>query len=160
MNLYNYRVKTIQGEDVSLAEYEGSVLLIVNVASRCGFTSQYEGLEALYRKYANDGLVILGFPCNQFKNQEPGSDSEILEFCQLTFNVSFPMFAKIAVNGPESDPLYTYLKDNTPGDSAGKDISWNFNKFLVDRQGTIISRFGAETKPVDIEQEIVALLAG
>lgn len=148
-SVFDITVKDIKGADVSLDAYRGKVLLIVNVASKCGFTKQYAGLEALYAKYKDQGLVVLGFPCNQFGGQEPGTEAEIVEFCSTKFNVKFPLFAKIEVNGPGRAPLYTFLS----GDDAkfpGK-ISWNFNKFLVGRDGQVIVRYGSKTAPESAE---------
>ena len=142
---YNTPLTTIDNEPTTLAEHEGKVLLIVNVASRCGFTGQYEGLEALYKKYKNDGLVVLGFPCNQFGSQEPGTEAEIKSFCSLTYGVSFPMFSKIDVNGANQHPLFASLTgDGSP--FSGK-IKWNFSKFLISRDGEILDRFGSMTGP-------------
>ncbi|MFN3407376.1 MAG: glutathione peroxidase [Limisphaerales bacterium] len=143
--IYDVKVKDIDGKEVSLKDYEGKVLLVVNVASRCGFTKQYAGLEALYQKYKDRGLVVLGFPCNQFGGQEPGTNAEIKEFCSTKFNVTFPLFDKIEVNGPNRHPLYVRLagKDSPfPGD-----IRWNFNKFLVNRKGEVVNRFDSKVAP-------------
>ena len=142
---YNTPLTTIDNEPTTLAEYKGKALLIVNVASKCGFTGQYEGLEALYQKYKDDGLVVLGFPCNQFGSQEPGTEAEIKSFCSLTYGVSFPMFSKIDVNGPNQHPLYASLTGET-SPFSGK-IKWNFSKFLVSREGKILDRFGSMTGP-------------
>jgi len=144
-SVFDITVKDIKGADTSLSAYRGKVLLIVNVASRCGFTKQYTGLEALYAKYQEQGLVVLGFPCNQFGGQEPGTEAEIVEFCSTQFNVKFPLFAKIEVNGPGRAPLYTFLS----GEGAkfpGK-IGWNFNKFLVGRDGQVIARYESKVTP-------------
>lgn len=144
-------VKSIAGEDVDLAKYKGQVLLIVNVASKCGLTNHYEGLEALHEKYADKGLTVMGFPCNQFGKQEPGTNAEILEFCKDTYNVKFPMFAKIDVNGEEAAPLYKYLTSaETKPVGPGK-ISWNFEKFVIGRDGKIAGRFAPRTAPNDPE---------
>ena len=147
----NFKMKNIDGETVDLEDYEGNVVLIVNTASRCGLTPQYAGLQQLFEKYEDKGFVVLGFPCNQFGSQEPGTADEIKQFCSTNYDVSFPMFSKIEVNGDGADPLYKYLtgKDVQP---AGKGkISWNFEKFLVDREGNLISRFAPRTKPSDTE---------
>jgi len=147
----NFKVKTIDGETVDLEDYEGNVVLVVNTASECGLTPQYAGLQELYSKYKEKGFVVLGFPCNQFGSQEPGTEAEIKQFCSTKYNVSFPMFSKIDVNGEEAAPIYKYLtgKDAQP---AGKgDISWNFEKFLIDREGNLIHRFAPRTKPSDVE---------
>ena len=156
--LYDITVDDIHGKPVKLSRYKGKVLLIVNTASKCGFTPQFEGLEALHEKYAARGLAILGFPCNQFGHQDPGSDAEILEFCQLKYDVKFPMFAKIEVNGAGADPLYRYLKKEAPGLLGSEAIKWNFTKFLVDRKGKVVERFAPTDSPESIEKKIVALL--
>ncbi len=158
-SIYDFEVKTGTGETTTLAPYKGNVMLIVNVASKCGFTPQYDGLEELYRKYSERGLVILGFPCNQFKNQEPGTDQEIQDFCRLNYGVSFPVLAKIEVNGDNAHPLYTYLKKKCPGVLGSESIKWNFTKFLVDSTGKVTGRFATTTKPSEIEDAIVKLLA-
>lgn len=158
--IYDIEVKTIDGKLKLLKEYQGKVLLIVNVASKCGFTSQYSGLEQLYQRYHSRDLVILGFPCNQFKNQEPGSEKEIMDFCRLTYGVSFEMFAKIEVNGENAHPLYTHLKEECPGLLGSKAIKWNFTKFLVDASGIVRNRFSPATEPADLEEYIVQLLPG
>jgi len=158
MSIYDFTVKNIDEKDVSLSKYKGKVLLIVNVASKCGFTPQYEGLEKLYDKYKNDNFMILGFPSNQFSNQEPGSNKEIKEFCQLTYGVSFDMFAKIDVNGENEIPLYKHLKNEASGILGTRNIKWNFTKFLIDPYGKVIDRYGSLTKPKEIETEIKRLL--
>lgn len=157
MNIYDFTVKDIDGNDVSLSKYEGKVLLIVNVASKCGFTSQYEGLEELYQKYKDEEFMVLGFPSNQFMNQEPGTNEEIKEFCRLTFGVDFDMFAKIDVNGENESPLYKYLKEQAGG-TINNSIKWNFTKFLVDKNGAVVQRYGSIEKPKDIEPDIIELL--
>lgn len=157
--LYDFEVSSIGGEDYRLEKYRGKVLLVVNVASKCGLTPQYDGLEALYEKYAEQGFEVLGFPCNQFAKQEPGSDQEIQEYCRLNHGVKFPMHAKIDVNGGDTHPLYQYLKTQAPGVLGTKSIKWNFTKFLVDRQGNVTERFAPKTSPADIEPAIQALLA-
>ena len=156
MNIYDFIVKTRKGEDFSLSEYKGKVMLIVNTATGCGFTPQYEGLENLYKKYHDKGLEILDFPCNQFGRQAPGTDEEIHEFCQLKYNTSFDQFAKIEVNGKNESSLYAYLKDQKH--SIMKAIKWNFTKFLVDRDGNVVDRFEPTVKPEDIEKDIIKLL--
>lgn len=156
--VYAYEAASIRGKQVSLSSFKGKVLLVVNVASKCGHTKQYAGLEALYRKYQSKGLEILGFPCNQFGGQEPGTDSEIQEFCTVKFGVSFPLFAKIKVNGPEAHPLYLHLKELAPGEEGRKPIKWNFTKFLVNREGVVLKRFFSKQTPEEIEAEIAALL--
>ncbi len=157
-NIYDISVKTIDGTFTTLAPYKGKVMLIVNVASKCGFTSQYEGLEALYRRYEDRGLVILGFPCNQFGNQESGSEEQIMNFCRLNYGVTFPMFAKIEVNGKNAHPLYVHLKKQRPGILGSGAIKWNFTKFLVDREGHVLQRFSSSSKPASLAKEIEPLL--
>ena len=158
MSVYEYSAKTLDGQDVSLADYRGKVLLIVNTASKCGFTPQFEGLEALYRDYKDRGLVILGFPCNQFGAQEPGNAEEIASFCSLTYDVTFPMLAKIEVNGPSAHPLYAFLKKAQKGILGTEGIKWNFTKFLVGRDGEVVDRFAPNTKPEDLKVAVEALL--
>lgn len=158
MDFYDFQVENIDGEKISLSKYKGKVLLIVNVASKCGFTPQYEGLEALYEKYKTEEFMILGFPSNQFGQQEPGTNKEIKEFCTLTYGVNFDMFAKIDVNGENEAPLYTHLKKEASGVFGTKSIKWNFTKFLIDPNGKVIDRYGSTTKPADIEPEIKRLL--
>ncbi len=153
-SVYDFSAKSIDGKDVSLSEFKGKVMLIVNVASKCGFTPQYEGLEKLYEKYKDKGLVILGFPCNQFGKQEPGTEKEIAEFCKVNYGVTFPMFAKIDVNGENAHPLYKFLKEKAPGILSTQDIKWNFTKFLVDREGNVVTRYAPATTPDSIEKEI------
>jgi glutathione peroxidase len=157
-SIYSFRVKNIQGEDVSLEKYKGKALLIVNVASQCGFTPQYEGLEKLYRKYSAKGFEVLGFPCNQFGAQEPGSEQEIKSFCETRFNVTFPMFAKVDVNGKDAAPLYQYLKKEEKGLLGTEGIKWNFTKFLVDKNGAVVDRFAPTTTPESLEKEVEKLL--
>ena len=158
MNIYDFNVKTIDGNEISMSKYKGKVLLIVNVASKCGFTNQYEGLEALFEKHKENNFMILGFPSNQFANQEPESNEKIKEFCSLTYDVKFDMFAKIDVNGEKESPLYTFLKNEQKGILGTKDIKWNFTKFLVDKNGNVINRYGSSTSPESIEKDIVTLL--
>jgi glutathione peroxidase len=157
-NVYDFSAKTLEGEDVSLSKFRGQVLLIVNTASKCGFTPQYEGLEKLYEKLHGEGLTVLGFPCNQFGHQEPGSESEIGAFCQKNYGVSFPMFAKVDVNGDDAHPLYKYLKKEEKGVLGTPAIKWNFTKFLIDKDGNPVERYGSTTKPEDIEGDIRKLL--
>jgi glutathione peroxidase len=157
-DIYDFDIQTITGEQTSLGNYKDRVILIVNTASKCGFTPQYEGLEALYEQYKDDGLVILGFPCNQFGRQEPGSEEEIAEFCQLNYGVSFPMFAKIDVNGAGADPLFNYLKKSRKGLLGSEKIKWNFTKFLVNRDGEVVARYAPTVKPRDIAKDIEKLL--
>lgn len=157
-SVYDFSAKTIDGAEQSLDAYRGKAMLIVNVASKCGFTPQYEGLEAMYRKHRDEGLVVLGFPCDQFGHQEPGDENEIRNFCSLTYDVSFPMFAKIDVNGSDAHPLYKYLKHEAKGVLGSEMIKWNFTKFLVDRDGSVVRRFAPTDTPQGIEKDVVALL--
>jgi len=157
MNFYQFKAKSLQGKEISMKQYAGKVVLVVNTASKCGFTPQYEGLEKLYSQYKDKGLVILGFPCNQFGNQEPGSAEEIAKFCTLNYSVNFPMFSKIDVNGEKADPLYKYLKEELPG-TLGNEIKWNFTKFLLDRNGKPVKRYGSVVKPEEIKADILKLL--
>ena len=156
--LYDIEVTTIAGENERLAAYAGKALLIVNVASKCGFTPQYEGLEALYRDKKDKGFAVLGFPCDQFGHQEPGNEEEIRNFCSLTYDVSFPMFAKIEVNGPATHPLYKYLKHAAPGVLGTEAIKWNFTKFLVDPSGRVVARYGSIDKPETLARHIEGVL--
>ncbi len=158
MSLYDIAVNRIDGSATTLADYRNTVLLVVNVASRCGFTPQYTGLEALYRKYQSQGFAVLGFPCNQFGAQEPGNEAEIQSFCSLTYDVSFPLFAKVDVNGTDAHPLYRHLKHERPGLLGTEAIKWNFTKFLVDRSGQVIKRYAPTDKPADLEADIGVLL--
>jgi glutathione peroxidase len=157
-SIYDFSATSLEGQPISLSTYKDKVLLIVNTASQCGFTPQYQGLQALYDKYASQGLVVLGFPCNQFGQQEPGSDAEIQSFCQTRFGVSFPLFQKIEVNGSNAHPLYQYLTKAAPGILGTEAIKWNFTKFLVDRTGKVVKRYPSMTKPEDLEKDIQALL--
>jgi glutathione peroxidase len=158
MNIYEIPVKDIEGRTRTLAEHRDRVLLIVNVASKCGFTPQYEGLEALYRKHGAQGLTILGFPCDQFLHQEPGTEAEIKSFCSTQYKVSFPLFAKIHVNGADAHPLYQHLKAERPGLLGTQAIKWNFTKFLIARDGKVAKRYGPTVTPAQIESDLVALL--
>lgn len=158
MNIYDFQVKTIDGEIISMSKYKGKVLLIVNVASKCGFTKQYEGLENLFEKYKEKDFMVLGFPSNQFANQEPESDDKIKEFCSLTYDVKFDMFSKIDVNGENESPLYTFLKSSQKGILGTEDIKWNFTKFLVDKNGNVVDRFAPTTTPESIEEDVLKLL--
>jgi glutathione peroxidase len=169
---YDFNAKTVAGEEVPLRDYAGKVLLIVNVASKCGLTPQYEGLEALYREAKDRGLEVLGFPCNQFRGQEPGTDEEIQEFCKTTYDVSFPVFSKIDVNGPDADPLYKHLRTEAPGDfgpqygqfyeviskiresEEDNEVKWNFTKFLIGRDGAVIKRYEPPVAPADIQADL------
>lgn len=158
MSIYQFRAKTIDGQEISLKNYEGNVLLIVNTASNCGFTPQYKELQDLYETYKERGFTLLGFPCNQFMGQEPGSEAEIKSFCELNYGVTFPMFAKVDVNGVYTHPLFAYLKKHAPGTLGLGAIKWNFTKFLVDAKGNVVSRYAPNTKPTEIAKDIEALL--
>ena len=158
MNIYDFKVTTIEDQPQTLAPYRGRVLLIVNVASKCAFTKQYAGLESLYERYRPQGLTILGFPCNQFLGQEPGDNAQIQGFCSRTFNVTFPLFAKIEVNGANAHPLFKYLKSAGRGWLGSKRIKWNFTKFLAGRDGAVLKRFGPLATPKRIEKSILPLL--
>ena len=157
-NLFDFEAATITGEVQELSTYEGKVVLVVNTASKCGFTPQYAGLQQLYDTYADRGLVILGFPCDQFGHQEPGSEDEISEFCQVNYGVSFPMFAKVDVNGKGAHPVYQWLRSQKGG-VLGDKIKWNFTKFLVNRKGEVVERYASTTKPEKLAADIEALLA-
>ena len=156
--IYDFTVDDIEGKPVKLDRFKGKVLLVVNTASKCGFTPQYKGLEALYRKYHDRGLEVLGFPCNQFGAQEPGSEQEIATFCQTNYDVTFPMFAKIDVNGDATAPLYRHLKHEKPGLLGTEAIKWNFTKFLVDRDGRVVARFAPNDTPEALEDDVAKLL--
>lgn len=177
MNIYDFKVKNNKNEEVSLADYKGKVLLIVNTATKCGLTPQYTALEELYEKYKDQGLVVLDFPCNQFLNQAPGTDEEITEFCTLKYNTTFPRFAKVDINGKDAEPLFVWLKEQQPEDlfdeesksfdkkvkllkpfSKKGDIKWNFGKFLVDKNGNVVARYSPGYKPEKLESAIVELL--
>jgi glutathione peroxidase len=158
MSLLDIPVTTINGQPRTLADWRGQVLLVVNVASRCGFTPQYAGLEALHRRHAGRGFAVLGFPCDQFGHQEPGDEAEIAEFCRLTYDVTFPMFAKVEVNGPGAHPLFRHLKRARRGALGSSAIKWNFTKFLVGRDGTVAKRYGPRVAPEAIEADVVRLL--
>jgi glutathione peroxidase len=158
MSIYDFTVTTIDGQPESLEKYRGQVLLVVNVASKCGFTKQYEGLEKLYRQYREQGFSILGFPCNQFAEQEPGSEEEIKNFCTLTYDVTFPLFAKIDVNGSNTHLLYEYLKNEQPGLLGSKAIKWNFTKFLVDRDGKVQKRYAPTDTPEKIGDDLQSVI--
>lgn len=157
MKFQDITVKSIDGRELSMAEFEGKVLLIVNTASKWGFTPQFEELEALYKKYKDEGLVVMGFPCNQFGQQDPGTNGEIKSFCNLNYGISFPMFEKIDVNGENEHPLFSYLKSKKTG-ILGSKIKWNFTKFLVDREGNVVDRYAPTTKPSSIEKDIKNIL--
>ena len=157
-SIYDFSAQHLNGDQLQLDTYRGNILLIVNTASQCGFTPQYAGLETLYRQFQSKGLVVLGFPCNQFGGQEPGDADAIGQFCQSRFDVSFPLFAKIDVNGDNAHPLYTWLKHEAAGILGTEAIKWNFTKFLVDRNGQVVRRYAPATKPEDLAEEIAALL--
>ncbi|MFP5393621.1 MAG: glutathione peroxidase [Gammaproteobacteria bacterium] len=159
MNVFDFSVLDIGGREVELASFRGQVLLVVNTASACGFTPQYAALETLYRDYADRGLAVLGFPCNQFGKQEPGANAEIGAFCEREYAITFPMFAKIEVNGGNAHPLYAHLKQAAPGVLGTRSIKWNFTKFLVGRDGTVFRRYAPNTPPLDLANDIEALLA-
>lgn len=158
MSIYEYTAKDLKGNEVPLSEYRDYVVLIVNTASKCGFTPQYEELEQLYQEYGNQKFVILGFPCNQFGNQEPGSEEDINEFCQVNYGVTFPMFAKVDVNGDDAHPLFDYLKENAKGLLGSKAVKWNFTKFLVNRNGEVVDRIASATSPLKMKSDIEKLL--
>ena len=157
-SIYDFTVKDIHGKAVKLDRYRGKVMLIVNTASECGFTPQYKGLEALYRKYRDKGLEVLGFPCNQFGAQEPGSEQEIATFCETNYDITFPMFSKVDVNGDATAPVYKYLKSAKPGLLGTEAIKWNFTKFLVDRSGSVVARYAPNDTPESIEREVAKVL--
>jgi len=157
-NFYQFTATSLQGKEINTESYKGKVVLVLNTASKCGFTPQYEGLEKLHKEYKDKGLVILGFPCNQFGNQEPGTEKEISEGCLINYGVSFPMFSKVEVNGKNTHPIFKYLKDELNG-FPGKKIKWNFTKFLIDKNGKPVKRFSPLTKPEKLRSDIEALLA-
>lgn len=157
-SIYDFHAKTLDGKDLDLSTYKGNVLLIVNTASKCGFTPQYEGLQELHTRYGAKGLKVLGFPCNQFGSQEPGSETEIGSFCQKNYGVEFQMFEKIDVNGSEAHPVYKFLTSEAPGIAGTEAIKWNFTKFLVDRHGKVFKRYAPDVKPQDISKDIEAQL--
>ena len=157
-SVYDYSATLADGTTTALSDYKGQVLLIVNTASKCGFTPQYKGLEKLHTTHKDAGFSVLAFPCNQFGSQEPGSTEEIVEFCEMRFQTSFPLFEKIDVNGTNSHPLYKHLKSEVKGLLGTERIKWNFTKFLINRDGEVVGRFGSQKKPADIESEIMALL--
>ena len=157
-SVHDFSAKTIDGSDQSLSAYAGDVMIIVNVASKCGFTPQYTGLESLYQQYKDQGLTVLGFPCNQFGAQEPGDEQEIANFCSTSYDVTFPMFAKVDVNGPKAHPLYDHLKKAKPGFAGSKSIKWNFTKFLVDGDGVAVRRYAPQDKPEAMKRDIEKLL--
>lgn len=158
MSIYQFSATNIKGQEISLSDYQDKVMLIVNTASKCGFTPQFEGLENLHKELEPKGLAILGFPCNQFGNQDPAADGKIEEFCQLNYGVSFSMFSKIEVNGSDAHPLYAYLKNEARGLLGSKTIKWNFTKFLVNREGEVVKRYASTDKPSAIKTDIEKLL--
>ena len=157
--IYDFSARQINGKDIALSQFKGKVMLIVNTASQCGFTPQFGGLEELHKSYTSKGLVVLGFPCNQFGSQDPGADGEIAEFCQVNYGVSFPMMGKIDVNGPAAHPLYQWLSAEAPGLLGSKAIKWNFTKFLVGKDGQVIRRYAPTDKPADLAKDVEAALA-
>jgi glutathione peroxidase len=159
-NVYDFEATTLDGQPVTLDAYRGQALLIVNVASACGYTPQYAGLEALYRKYRDRGFAVLGFPCNQFGGQEPGSAADIATFCSTRYDVTFPMFAKVDVNGEHAHPLFEHLKSERPGALGTKSIKWNFTKFLVDQSGRVVERYGSSTTPEQIDADVARVVGG
>ncbi len=156
--LYTFTATATDGTEVNLADYQGRVLLIVNTASKCGFTPQYDGLEKLQGQFHEQGFDVLAFPCNQFGKQEPGTDEEIVEFCTMNFNTSFPLFSKIDVNGDQAHPLYTWLKKEAPGIFGSEGIKWNFTKFLINRNGEVVKRYASKDKPEAIAKDVAALI--
>ena len=158
--IYDFKAQSISGKEIGLSDFKGKVMLIVNTASKCGFTPQFGGLEALYKTYAGNGLVVVGFPCNQFGSQDPGADGEIAEFCQINYDVSFPMMGKVDVNGPAAHPLYKWLSAEAPGLLGSKSIKWNFTKFLVGKDGQVIKRYAPTDKPAALAKDVEAALAG
>ncbi len=158
-SIFNFSCKDLNGKEINLSNYSGKVILIVNTASKCGFTPQYKGLQELHRNYSNQDFEILGFPCNQFANQEPGTDQEIAEFCNINYEITFPIFSKIKVNGPSAHPLFKFLTSEKPGLLGTNSIKWNFTKFLINRNGEPVKRFSSKTTPKEISSEILDLLA-
>jgi glutathione peroxidase len=158
MTVYQFEVKKINGETTSLSEYKGDVLLIVNTASNCGFTPQYKQLQELYEQYKEKGFTVLGFPCNQFMNQEPGTEADIQSFCEMNFGVTFPLFSKVDVNGKNAHPLFQYVTEEAPGVLGVKAVKWNFTKFLVNRSGEVVERYAPNTNPKEIAQDIEKLM--
>lgn len=157
MKFYDFNALSIDGKDISMSEFKNKIVLIVNTASKCGFTPQFEGLEKLYNQYKDEGFVILGFPCNQFGNQDPGKDNEIKSFCEINYGVTFPMFSKVEVNGDDAHPIFKWLKDEKSGLIVDA-IKWNFTKFLLNRSGEVVDRFGSNKKPENIRKDIEKLL--
>ena len=157
--IYDFEAKSISGKDIPLSQFKGQVMLIVNTASKCGFTPQFGGLEELHKTYAGKGLAVLGFPCNQFGSQDPGADGEIAEFCQVNYGVSFPMMSKVDVNGPAAHPLYKWLSAEAPGLLGSKAIKWNFTKFLIGKDGQVIKRYAPTDKPAGLARDVELALA-
>ena len=158
MSIYDFKVKTMDGKMQALSDFKGNIILIVNTASKCGFTPQFKELQELYQKFKEEGFVVLGFPSNQFMSQDPGTNEEIKSFCEMNYGVTFPMFAKIDVNGKEADPLYQYLTKEAPGALGVKAIKWNFTKFLIDRNGNVVDRYAPSTSPSEIKADIEKLI--
>ena len=158
-SIFNFSCKDVNGKEINLSNYSGKVILIVNTASKCGFTPQYKGLQELHRNYSNQDFEILGFPCNQFANQEPGTNQEIAEFCNINYEITFPIFSKIKVNGPSAHPLFKFLTSEKPGLLGTNSIKWNFTKFLINRNGEPVKRFSSKTTPEEMSSEILDLLA-
>lgn len=158
MSIYDFKVKTMDGKMQALSDFKGNIILIVNTASKCGFTPQFKELQELYQKFKEEGFVVLGFPSNQFMSQDPGTNEEIKSFCEMNYGVTFPMFAKIDVNGKEADPLYQYLTKEAPGTLGVKAIKWNFTKFLIDRNGNVVHRYAPSTSPSEIKADIEKLI--
>lgn len=158
MSIYDFKVKTMDGKMQALSDFKGNIILIVNTASKCGFTPQFKELQELYQMYKEEGFVVLGFPSNQFMSQDPGTNEEIKSFCEVNYGVTFPMFAKIDVNGKEADPLYQYLTKEAPGTLGVKAIKWNFTKFLIDRNGNVVDRYAPSTSPSEIKADIEKLI--
>lgn len=159
MSIYQFKAKAIDGEEISLKQFDGKVLLIVNTASKCGFTPQYRELQGLYEAYKEKGFSVLGFPCNQFMSQEPGTEADIKSFCELNYGVTFPMFAKVDVNGVYAHPLFVYIRKQTPGILGFNTVKWNFTKFLIDQKGNVVKRFAPNVKPSEIAKDIEAILS-
>lgn len=158
-SIFNFSCKDVNGKEINLSNYSGKVIMIVNTASKCGFTPQFKGLQELYRSYSNQDFEILGFPCNQFANQEPGTNQEIAEFCNINYEITFPIFSKIKVNGPSAHPLFKFLTSEKPGLLGTNSIKWNFTKFLINRNGEPVKRFSSKTTPEEMSSEILDLLA-
>ncbi|PKG24053.1 glutathione peroxidase [Niallia nealsonii] len=157
MSIYDFEVKTIKGETKKLKEFAGNVMVIVNTASKCGFTPQYKELQSIYEEYKETGFTVLGFPCNQFMGQEPGEEEEIQQFCEMNYGVTFPLFAKVDVNGKNASPLFQYLTETVPGALGMKAIKWNFTKFLIDRSGNVVKRYAPNTSPIEMKEDIKKL---